>query len=332
MLIAWAQFLAVSMLIAAAGFSVVYWGDVIGEKTGLGGAWIGLVLIATVTSLPELVTGLSAVTVAHAPDIAVGDALGSCVFNLLLIALLDFLHRGTPLYLKTSDLHILSAGFCVVLHGLVVFSIVLGDADAGRIGHVGVVTPILFALYLIAARAIYVRGVDPTRAAVGQARYEGLTLRRAVAGYAGSGLVVVAAGIALPITAVRLAEQMGWGQTFVGTTLVAMATSIPEAASTLGALRIGAIDLAISNLLGSNLFNMLVLAIDDLAYLEGPLLASVTPHHALSGISAIIMTGIAIVGLYYRPRRRLFHSVGWASLALVVVYVLNTLVLYLKTH
>jgi cation:H+ antiporter len=107
---------------------------------------------------------------------------------------------------------------------------------------------------------------------------------------------------------------------------------LPEAASTIGALRIGAVDLAIGNLLGSNLFNILALAIDDIAYLDGPLLAKVSQTHAVSGVSAMIMTGAAIVGLHYRPATRVFKTTGWISLALVLIYVLNTLVLYMRGH
>jgi cation:H+ antiporter len=118
----------------------------------------------------------------------------------------------------------------------------------------------------------------------------------------------------------------------VGTLLVAGATSLPEAASTVGALKIRAIDLAIGGLLGSNLFNILILAIDDIAYLNGPLLANVSQTHALSGVSAIVMTGAAVVGLHYRPVTRVFRIAGWVSLALVLVYITNSLVLYLRGH
>ena len=79
MLYSWLQLLASSSAIAIAGYWLARYGDVIAEKTKLGGTWIGVILVATVTSLPELATGVSAVTVANAPDIAVGDVLGSCV-------------------------------------------------------------------------------------------------------------------------------------------------------------------------------------------------------------------------------------------------------------
>lgn len=330
MLTAWLMFLACAATIAVAGYALAKYGDIIATKTGLGGTWIGIILVATVTSLPELATGVSSVTVADAPDIAVGDVLGSCVFNLALIAILDFLYREMPLYQKASRGHILAAGFGVVLVGLVVFAQLSGNQAAFRLGHVGLYTPAIIILYLVAVRSIFFQERQTATAHVLEESESGVTLRRAATGYAMASVVVVAAGIAMPFAAVKLAETMGWGQSFVGTLLVAGATSLPEAASTLGAVRLGAIDLAIGNLFGSNLFNMLILAIDDIAYQKGPLLAHVAPTHALSGVSAMIMTGIAIVGLHYRPSLRVLKIAGWGSLALIAVYVLNSLVLYLN--
>ena len=122
---------------------------------------------------------------------------------------------------------------------------------------------------------------------------------------------------------------MGWHKTFVGTLFVAIATSLPELAVTVAALRIGALDMAIGNLLGSNLFNIVILALDDLFFLKGPLLAHVSSVHAVSALSALVMTGIVIVGLLYRPKTRVLGAVGWISLGLMTVYLLNSFVLYL---
>ena len=113
------EFAVLSLMIGTSGYFLSLYGDVIAEKTGLGGTWVGFAMLATVTSLPELVTGVSAVTYVGVPNIALGDALGSCVFNLLLIVLLDFLHRGASVYTRISQGHILSAGFGVVLLGFV---------------------------------------------------------------------------------------------------------------------------------------------------------------------------------------------------------------------
>jgi cation:H+ antiporter len=160
-------------------------------------------------------------------------------------------------------------------------------------------------------------------------RYPRMTLKRALTGYGLAALAVAAAGVWMPFVAEDLAAAMGWNNTFVGTLMVAAATSMPELAVTVGAVWLGALDMAIANLLGSNLFDILIIAIDDVFYRPGPLLAHVADIHAVSALSALIMTGLAIVGLLYRPQGRVLRSVGWISLGLLSVYLLNALVVFL---
>lgn len=327
------EFAVLASIIGGSGYFLSLYGDVIAEKTGLGGSWVGFAMIATVTSLPELVTGISSVTYANVPNIALGDALGSCVFNLLLIVLLDFLHREASVYTRISQGHILSAGFGVVLLGFVAFNIVLFQNGVNlNYRHVGLYTPIIVLFYIFAVRTVFRYEKAQRLEVVGEIaeRYPKISLARAVTFYALAAAVVVLAGIRLPVTADHLAEAMGWGKSFVGMVFVALATSLPEVAVTLSALRIGALDMAISDLFGSNLFNLVILAVDDLFYLKGPLLASVSAVHLISAQSAIMMTGIAIVGLLYRPKTRLFKTVGWTSLLIFSIYILNVSVLYLQ--
>jgi len=318
-------------VIGLAGVRLSHYGDAIAEKSGASRSWVGVVLLATITSLPELVTGLSSVTVALTPDIALGDAMGSCVFNLFILALVDLLHRRESVYTRAGQGHLLSAGFGVVMIGFAGFAILLSHLGfVGRIGHVGLATPIILALYLLAMRTVfrYEREHVAEFAEETRGTHAGLTLRQASWGYARWALVVVAAGAWLPFVGERLAHEMGWQQSFVGSLFVAFSTSLPEMAVTLAAVRMGALDLAIGNLLGSNLFNIVILAVDDLAYLRGPLFPAVSQVHAVSALSAVVMTGLAIVGLFSKPRRRVLRLVAWTSALLMAAYLLNAYILF----
>ncbi len=124
----WIGFIICTLVIVYSGTRLSKYGDIIAEKTGLGRAWIGLILMASVTSLPELVTGISSVTYADVPDIAVGDVLGSCVFNMLIIALLDAIYRIMPISAKAHQGNILSAGFGILLLSIVAISLFLGKS------------------------------------------------------------------------------------------------------------------------------------------------------------------------------------------------------------
>jgi cation:H+ antiporter len=328
----WLQFGLCALLIGAAGPELSRSGDIIADKTGVSGNWIGLILLGAVTSLPELITGISAVTVADAPNIAVGDVFGSCVFNLLILVAVDFMYREMPVYRRAHQGHILSAGFGVVLIGFAGVNLLVADHRANyAIGHVGLYTPILVGLYLLATRTVFTYERDHREAFVESAaeRYPDVTLNAAIIRYLLAAILVVGAGIWLPFAGAQVADAMGWKTTFVGSLFVAAATSLPELVVTIAAVRIGALNMAIANLLGSNLFNMLVLAIDDIFYAKGPLLWDVSPAHAFSAVSAVIMAGLVIVSLLYRPSRRLFRAVGWTSLGLFVLYLFNSYIVYL---
>jgi cation:H+ antiporter len=329
---AWLEFALCAALIGYAGSKLSRYGDVIADKTGLGGAWIGLALMATVTSLPELVTGISSVTLADAPDIAVGNVLGACVINLVMIVFLDLLQREESVYTRASQGHILSAGFGIIMAGFVGISVLFSQhGEIMSLGTIGVYSPVLLVLYAVAVRSVFHYERRQRAAAVEEQaeRYPDVTLRQALIRYAQAAAVVVAAGLWLPYVGRDLAQAMAWQETFVGTLFIAFATTLPEIVVTVTALRIGALDLAISNLLGSNLFNIAIIAIDDLFYLKGPLLSHVSGLHAVSALSVVMMSGVAVVGLFYRPPTRVFRTVGWTSLLLLSIYLLNTFFLYL---
>ena len=119
----WLAFIFCLVVILFAGFKLTKYGDAIAEKTGLGCVWIGLVLIALVTSLPELATGISAATLVDAPDLALGTIFGSCTFNLAILVVLDILYSGGPVLNKVSKGHIISAGAGALLVALAAASI-----------------------------------------------------------------------------------------------------------------------------------------------------------------------------------------------------------------
>lgn len=331
--VAWLAFAACAVLILFGGVWLSRYGHVIAERTGLGGTWVGIVLLATVTSLPELVTGISAVSFANAPDIAVGDALGSCVFNLAIVSVLDWLHREESLFDRADIGHLLSAAFGIMLLGFVALNLVLaGGPGAWSFGHVGAYTPVIIAFYLFSMWVVFsYQKREMAKLTEESATAKGLvTLRQAVQRYAAAATLVIVAGTVLPFAGQAIAQAYGWNTSFVGTILVALATSLPELVVTVAALRLGALDMAIANLLGSNLFDVLVIAIDDLFYLPGPILSNVSAVHAASTLSAIVMTGAFVAGLVFRPKSRIFGTIGWASLFLLVVYVLNSYLLFLR--
>ena len=328
----WTEFLVCVVLIAIAGSQLSRYGHVIAEKTGLGGTWIGLILLATVTSLPELITGASAVTWADSPNIAIGNVLGASVLNLAILVVLDAFSSDESIYTRASQSHILAAAFGLILIGFVGFSILLHAAGLGwRLGWIGAYAPIIVMLYVVAVRTVFrfESGRLEEHAGEVAALYPDITLTRAMVRYTLAALVVVSAGLWLPFIGVQMAEAMGWKQSFVGTLFVSVATTMPELVVTLSAMRLGALDMAISNVLGSNLFDIVLVAVDDMLYVRGPILANVSPVHGMTALSAMVMTGVVIVGLFFRTRTRVLRRAGWVSLFLFAMYLLNSYILFL---
>jgi cation:H+ antiporter len=329
-LLPWLKFALCAALIGLAGPLLTQYGDVISRLTGLSRSWIGLVLLATATSLPELFTGVSAVAAADEPNIAVGDALGSCVFNLMMLVVLDEMSRDEPMYRRIDQGHILTAGFGVILIGAAGAFLMLSQTALNlQIIHISGYTPFIIILYLVAIRAAFVYERRVSRPPQMIKAAADITLRAALVRYLAAAAVVVIAGSWLPFIGREIAEVTGLQTTFVGTMLIAGATSVPELVVTISALRLGAVDMAIGNLLGSNLFDILILAIDDFAYTKGPLLSSVSPAHAITAFAAVIMSGIFIVALLYKPQTRVLGTIGWVTLSLLLVYLFSTYAIYL---
>lgn len=333
MLLTWLLFIVCAAVILVAGTQLSRYGDVIADMTGLGRTWIGVVLLASVTSLPELITGFSSVAIFRVPNIAMGDIAGSCMFNLLIIAMLDALHGPSPISARVHQGQVLSASFGVILLGLVSLSIVLGEM-LPIIGWMSVSSVLFIVIYLLAMRTIFtyeqrriVAEFVAEMATEAEARHP--SAARVYGLFTLNAVLIVGAALYLPGLAETLAETTGLGQTFFGTIFVALSTSLPEVVVSIAALRIGAIDMAVGNIFGSNLFNIGILALDDLFYTPGPLLAAIETSHIIAVLAAMIMTAIAIVGLTYRSdSKRLF--VAWDALGIAVVYALANVALYLQ--
>jgi len=326
------EFFICSAVIVFCGTRLSLYGDVIAEKTGLGRAWIGLILMAGVTSLPELINGISSVTVADVPDIALGDIMGSCIFNLSIIALMDILHGPRPIFSTAEHGHVISAGFAVMLMGIAVVSILAGPHVPALWG-IGLYTPLIIIIYMIGIRSVFLfekrRMVEV--AAMKEktpATYGHITAQQAAVRYTMYAVVIVFAATWLPFIGDRLAHETGLGRSFVGTFFIGMTTSLPELAVSISALRIGAVDMAIANLFGSNMFNIFIIAVDDIFYRKGPLLADVSGIHAISGLIAVIMTGIAIVSLTYRLKKKTVLRLGWDAVAILLAYVISIMLMY----
>ncbi len=336
MILPWLFFVISAGAIVFAGTKLSRYGDQIAELSGLGRLWIGVVLMAAATSLPEVFTTMSAGWI-DAPDLAAGNLFGAGMSNMLTLGLIDLLYRQKRVWQQAALGHTLTATLAMVLTALAAFFVLL-RVEVVHFG-VGFESVILLILYVLGMRLVFRQEDMARRQLEHKAVVEGLAeepgsdgsrrdaLRYAVRGFSIGALVLLVAAPVLAWSAERIAEESGMTATFIGTSLVAITTSLPELVVSISAVRLGAFDLAVGNLFGSNAFNMAAFFFADLAYRGGGLLSTVSSTHALTALWAIIMMNIGLMGIMYRAERR-FRLIDPDSLLMIVVYVLGLWLLF----
>ena len=302
--------LAVVLGLVAGAAGVVYAGivlaksaDVIATKTGLGGLWLGMVLLAFATSLPELATAAVTVLI-DAPDLAAGNLFGSNMANMLILAALNLV-PGSAVFRRASLDQALSATLAISLTAMAAGFVLLATPLA--IGRFGPGSVLLITTYLVGSRAILrhtTAGDGGGEAAPDDDPGPGWSLRKAAGIFVVGTVVVTVSAPVFGLAAEGAVELTGLTESFVGVIVLGVATSLPEVVTSLAALRIGAHDLAVGNLFGSNAINMVMFVPLDLLT-PGSILAAVDPVHAFVGLASILMMGLALAAIALRSRRPL---------------------------
>lgn len=311
-----------------AGKRLSHYGDLLADLTGMGKAWIGLILMSSVTSLPELMVGIGSSAIVQSADLAVGDILGSCAFNLGILAIMDlFTPRDRPLFSALSQSHVLAAAFGIILVGMTGLGLFLGE-DIVVAPSIGLTSVSFAVMYVVAIKILYhYQRVNPASTTESHALDAGLSLRQVVWRYVLFAGIIIVAALALPYFAEHIAEQTGLGKSFVGTLFLAVSTSLPEIAVSLAAVRMGATDLAVGNLMGSNIFNIFILFLDDLFYTKGHLLKDASDVNLVSVFFVMMMAATAVIGFVF-PVRQKKTPMAWAALAIFLLYMANMVLLY----
>lgn len=301
-----AEFLLCGLAILIAGTVLTRCADRIAELSGLGRIFVGSVFLAAATSLPELTVDLGAVRLGS-PDLAAGDLLGSSLMNLLILAVLDSAGLSPRRAFGSDSRHHATAALLTIFLTAWI-GLAAASGGGGEVLGAGPFSWGVLALYALGLRIIWLEQ-DHAEAAAELKKPNARLARdliRPVAGYAASALAILLAAPRLAAAADRLAVLSGLGQTFIGTTALALATSLPELVSTVVAFRIGAPDLALGNIFGSNAFNMILFLPLDLA-LPGSFFAAVRPVHALTAFAVIAATTLAVMGQVLKPRERRWY-------------------------
>lgn len=322
----WLIFAASSTVLVIAAIKMAQYGDVIAVRTQLGGMFIGVLLLAGATSLPEMLTMINSFN-QGAPGLAAGSAFGSNMFNMLLLAVLDLLNQQARILRRVAMTHALTAALGSAMIGLSVFFI-LSDIHL-QIGWLGIDSLVLILVYVVGIRLIQTNGqASATTVELPEAKPI-LPLWRALLGFGLATAVLIVVTPWLVRSSNEIAEITGLGTGFIGTTLLATVTSLPETVAVVAAARIGAYDMAVGNLFGSNVFNMFALGVADLFYTPGRFLGAIDPAFALVAMLGLLLTNLALIGNIARVERRLAF-VEADALLIMLVYFGGMFFLYLR--
>ena len=323
-------FLLAAAITVYAAIKLSTYADVMSEKSSMGGVLVGTVLLAGATSLPEVTTSISAVMINN-PDIAVGNMLGSNLFNIFILAMFDLYFRQKRLFNGASRDHLYTAGLGLLLTVLTMVALIV-RIDLTFIG-IGIDALLIAALYVIGIYYIGKRPKEPTMTTevekeVVVSTTESMTVKRAVIGFIFAALVIMAAGTALSISGDRIAVVTGLGSSFVGSFLIAASTSLPEAVAVFVALKLRNVNLAFGSILGSNIFNMVIIAMSDVFYQNGSILADVSASHL---VTAVGITILSILVMYSVLRKDVTSKVRYIvpSVLVVLVYFVSSYLIFI---
>jgi cation:H+ antiporter len=331
-----------------AGTRLERYAGAISEQTGLGQAFTGMLLLAAATSLPEIATTITAVALLNNPTLAVYNLVGGVALQTGILVAADrtMRQRGALTYFTPQFVLLVEIVGLLFLLQLTIAAV--SARGFPSIAGVSLWSVLIFVVYLGLMYLIYrSRGQSrwtPIRADEAlpheqphagdeqlqdqnPADDERRSPKRLGLMFLGMSLIVLAGGWFATNTADQLANQTGLGHAFLGATLLALTTSLPEVSTTVAASRHGRFSMAFSNIFGSNAFDISLLFLADLLYRGGTILEGAGSSAVFVAAVAAVMKCIYLWGLLEREDRVVL-GIGWDSAAVVVVYVGAMTVLY----
>ncbi len=322
--------------IAAAKLTI--YANEIANRKHLAKGLVGLIFLASATELPEIVTTLTA-ALEHNAELVLGNMYGGIALQTTILAIVDgFFVRAALTSYPRKQTNALEAVMLILLLGLVLAFTSLGEPLT--LWNVGAGSIILAVVYFVSIYILrtYDSRVDwvpvdlpgaqgPDEDQAHSARLIGLSMRSLFLRTFLCCLSILVFGTLIVQLAETIADQSGLGDSFVGATLLAGATSLPELTTTITAARLGAYTMAISNIFGSNLIMVVLLLPADIAFTRGPILAQAGASEIFAIVVGIIVSAVYVVGLLVRRKPRLFNM-GLDSVLVLTIYIAGLFGLY----
>lgn len=325
-------FAVAAAVIAICGTIMSRVADELADRTGLGEAVVGTLLLAGATSLPDFAATLSA-AIDNRPELAMSNVMGSMAVNVALLGIADIVYRKANLeHAAASAANLMQAGLLIAILTIPLIAMALPSVSLWGLHPA---SPVLVLAYVGGLQLIRRTQASPmwsprrTAQTVEDTPAQEPSRSAALPLWLKFAVLTAVTGVAgwiLMEAAKTIADRTALSEGVAGAVLTAFATSSPELATTTAAIRAGALTLAVSNILGTNLFNTLAIAAADVGYRPGAIYQDISALQAVWGLVTLLMTAILLLGMVrrqtYGPGRIGFESVLMLSVygvALVLV-------------
>lgn len=324
---------AAAIVIGITGTLIARFADELAVRTGLGEAVMGAVFIGASTSLPGIVTSVAAAAESH-PQLAAGNALGGIAAQIAFLCVADLAYRKANLeYAAASVANLLQGVLLIALLSLPLVAVALPPWTVAG------VSPISFLVligYLAGLKLITGAGERPmwrplrTRGTQREENEKPGKVRGSTRAiwlrFGALAVIMVFAGYAVSQAGIEIAGRTGLSETAVGALFTAIVTSLPELVIAVAAVRQGALNLAVGDIIGGNCFDVLFLAASDVAYREGSLYLHFSSGEVYLTSASILMTAILLLGMLYRQKQG-FAGIGFESTLVMLIYIASVVVI-----
>ncbi|WP_363351600.1 sodium:calcium antiporter [Methylocystis echinoides] len=330
-----AIFLVAAVVIAFAGTKLARIADALADRTGMGEIIAGALFVGASTSLPGEMTSIT--TAAQgAPSIAIGNALGGLTVQTMFLAVADLAYRRANLEHAAASVTGLAQG--VLLVTMLTIPLIASVYPAVTVWGVHPASLLIVLSYGFGLRLLsriqrqpmwHPVKTEETRPSLskdergpGSISTQSLWVR-----FAAYALVTAACGYAIGEAAIWIVANTGFSESIVGTVLAAVANSLPELVTAIAAVRIGAVNLAVGDVIGGNAFEVLFLSAADL-FQSGSIYHFFTPSDQATALIAILMTGVLLLGMLRREKAGIAR-IGFESALVLLLYVCSVGLVFL---
>lgn len=324
----WFEFIVCASLLAYFAYNLCKEGLILSEKTNIDKGIIGMFFLAIATSFPEIVTASTAVYSLGRIGLGYGDIVGSVIVNLMILVALDYSYGKGRMLLKVSSITRLSGVFVLIISFILLISAVLRFSGIvlPAVKWVGFESVLIVAVYFIYLKVLRRSSLNNSEHIYNSVKdpFWKIWLKFILLL-----IVVILLGVWLAKVGEKIVANTSLTQTFTGTLLLGFVTSLPEIIVSFAALKAGSVDMAVGNIIGSNLFDVSIIPFLDLLSKRGPILGMLTSGQILATSFVLILSALVLIGFFFKRDSRL--RLSWdTTLIFVVGFVCFVILYYVK--